>query len=137
MVEVGHRPLHAVLLEPVVADPVPVRRQVCELVPDRLRVGVLGPVRAECLRHENDDVAVDLGLAGSGAPARTRLTRRSVFVNVPSFSAKLDAGRTTSAYFRVESFRKMSWDIMKSSPLSPSSTWCAFGSVWAGFSPTR
>ena len=28
--------------------------------------------------------------------------RRSVFVNVPSFSAKEDAGKTTSAYFRVQ-----------------------------------
>ena len=36
---------------------------------------------------------------GSGAASRTRLMRRSVFVNVPSFSAKLEAGKTTSAYF--------------------------------------
>jgi hypothetical protein len=63
--------------------------------------------------------------------------RRSVFVNVPSFSAKLDAGRTTSAYLRVESFRKMSWETMKSVPARPSSTWRAFGSVCAGFSPIR
>ena len=56
---------------------------------------------------------------GSGAAARTRLIRRSVFVNVPSFSAKLDAGRTTSAYFRVESFRKMSCDIRNSRPSEP------------------
>ena len=74
---------------------------------------------------------------GSGAPARTRLMRRSVFVNVPSFSAKLEAGRTTSAYLRVESFRKMSWETMKSTCSRPSSTCFAFGSVCAGFSPTR
>ena len=74
---------------------------------------------------------------GSGAAERTRLIRRSVFVKVPSFSAKLEAGRTTSAYLRVESFRKMSCDIRKSSPSRPSSTWRAFGSVCAGFSPMR
>ena len=37
-----------------------------------------------------------------------------MFVNVPSFSANDDAGRTTSAYFRVESFRKMSCETMNS-----------------------
>ena len=45
---------------------------------------------------------------GEGTALRTRLTRRSVFVNVPSFSAKLEAGKTTSAYFLVESLRKRS-----------------------------
>ena len=74
---------------------------------------------------------------GQSSAFRTRFTRRSVFVKVPSFSAKLDAGRTTSAYFRVESFRKMSCDTMNSQPARPASTWWAFGSVWAGFSPIR
>ena len=74
---------------------------------------------------------------GQGIAARTRFTRRSVFVNVPSFSAKLDAGSTTSACCRDVSFRKMSWETMKSSFSSPSSTWWAFGSVCAGFSPMR
>ena len=85
-----------------------------------------------------DDLAVDARLARAAArPARTRLIRRSVFVNVPSFSAKLDAGSTTCAYLRVESFRKMSCEMRNSSPSRPSSTWCAFGSVCAGFSPIR
>ena len=63
MVEVGARPLHAVLLDPVVADPVPVGRQVGELVPHRLRVRILGPVRAERACHLDDDLAVDARLA--------------------------------------------------------------------------
>ena len=74
---------------------------------------------------------------GQSSAFRTRFTRRSVFVNVPSFSANDDAGSTTSAYFRVESFRKMSCETMNSQRSRPSSTWCAFGSVCAGFSPTR
>ena len=74
---------------------------------------------------------------GQSSALRTRFTRRSVFVNVPSFSANDEAGSTTSAYLRVESFRKMSCETMNSQLSSPSSTWCAFGSVWAGFSPIR
>ena len=35
---------------------------------------------------------------GLGTAARTRCTLRSVLVKVPSFSAKLAAGSTTSAY---------------------------------------
>ena len=64
VVEVGARPLHAVLLEPVVADSVPVRRQVGELVPDRLGVRIVGPVRSERFGHQQDDLAVDLRLTG-------------------------------------------------------------------------
>ena len=45
IVEVGARPLHAVLLDPRVADPVPVRAEVGELVPDVLGRLVLGPGR--------------------------------------------------------------------------------------------
>ena len=39
-------------------------------------------------------------LPGHGTAARTRFMRRSVFVNVPSFSAKLEAGNTTFACVR-------------------------------------
>ena len=45
--------------------------------------------------------------------SRTRCTRRSVLVNVPLFSAKLTAGRTTSANWAV-SVRKMSCTTRKS-----------------------
>ena len=56
---------------------------------------------------------------GSGTAARTRLIRRSVFVNVPSFSAKLDAGKTTFAK-RVEvSFRNRSCATRNSSFAQP------------------
>ena len=74
---------------------------------------------------------------GHGTARRTRFTRRSVFVNVPSFSAKLEAGKITSAYLRFESLRKRSCATTKSSFSMPSSTWCAFGSVCTGFSPIR
>ena len=74
---------------------------------------------------------------GHGTALRTRFTRRSVFVNVPSFSAKLEAGKTTSASRSVMSFRKRSCVTRKSRCSSPSSTWWAFGSVCAGFSPMR
>ena len=47
VIPVGARPLHTALLQPVVADPVPVGREIGELVPDRLRVRVLGPLGAE------------------------------------------------------------------------------------------
>ena len=66
---------------------------------------------------------------GHGIAARTRLTRRSVFVKVPSFSAKLDAGRTTFAKRVDVSFRNRSCATMNSSFASPSSTCFAFGSV--------
>ena len=59
MVACRARPLHAVLLDPVVADPVPVRGQVGELVPDRLRVRVLRPVAPERAGQRDDDLAVD------------------------------------------------------------------------------
>ena len=74
---------------------------------------------------------------GQGTALRTRFTRRSVFVNVPSFSAKLDAGKMTFANLRFESFRKRSCATTKSRLAIPSSTWWAFGSVCTGFSPIR
>ena len=44
--DLGHRPLDPVLLEPVVADAVPVRCEIGELVPDGFGVRILGPARA-------------------------------------------------------------------------------------------
>ncbi len=69
-----------------------------------------------------------------GTAARQRCTRRSVLVKVPSFSAKLTAGRITSAISPV-SLMKMSWQTRNS---SLSSAWRAcsrFGSLIIGFSP--
>ncbi len=49
---------------------------------------------AERVREIDHDLQVLARVArGSGTARRTRFTRRSVFVNVPSFSAKLDAGK--------------------------------------------
>ena len=59
------RPLHSVLLDPVVADPEPVRREVGELVPDRLRVRILRPVAAERARQRDHDLAVAARVAGA------------------------------------------------------------------------
>ena len=51
---------------------------------------------------------------GPSTAFRTRLTRRSPLVNVPSFSAKQVPGRTTSAYSQL-SFQKISCMTQKSS----------------------
>ena len=71
---------------------------------------------------------------GDGTAACRSWTLRSVFVNVPSFSAKLAAGSTTSASAAV-SVRKMSWTTRKSRPRSASSTCVRSGSESIGFSP--
>ena len=64
VVERRARPLQPVLLDPRVADPVPVRREVGQLVPDRLRVGVLGPVAAERAGEVDHDLAVAARVPG-------------------------------------------------------------------------
>ena len=65
VVEVGARPLHAVLLDARVTDPVPVRTEVGELVPDVLRRPVLRPRPAERGRHRADDAPVLARFAGA------------------------------------------------------------------------
>gem|GEM_PF-6396394 len=62
------------------------------------------------------------------------MTRRSVLVNVPSFSAKDAAGRTTSALTAV-SVMKMSMTTRNSAESSDFSTWERLGSETMGFSP--
>ena len=72
---------------------------------------------------------------GGSSALRTRWTRRSEFVTVPSLSAHAaDAGRTTSASSAV-AVRKMSWTTMKSrlSSRCLARFWSA--SDWTGFSP--
>ncbi len=71
---------------------------------------------------------------GGSIAGMTSCTRRSAFVNVPSFSRKLEAGRITSAYW-VVSVSKMSWQT-RNSRFSRAATTCAvFGSVCATSSP--
>ena len=70
-----------------------------------------------------------------GTTRRTRWTRRSELVKVPSFSANEAAGSTTSASSAV-SCRKMSCTTRKSSRSKASRACARFGSVSSGFSPT-
>ena len=69
VVERRARPLDALLLQPVVADAEPVRREVGELVPDRLRVRVLRPVAPSAARARSRSRG---RRARSGAAARRR-----------------------------------------------------------------
>ena len=71
---------------------------------------------------------------GGSTALRTRCTRRSVLVKVPSFSAYSAAGRKTSAYLAV-SVMKMFWTTRKSRLPSALRTWLASASVSAGSSP--
>ena len=64
----------------------------------------------------------------------TLWTLLSLFVKVPSFSAKVVAGNTISAISAV-SWRNISWTINSSSFLNDSSAWCKSGSLNKGFSP--
>jgi len=73
---------------------------------------------------------------GPSTAFRTRLTRRSPLVNVPSFSAKHVPGRTTSAYSQL-SFQKMSCMTQKSSFSSCLMTWFESGYETTGFSPMK
>src|SRR3546814_14634558 len=57
---------------------------------------------------------------------RTRETRRSALVNVPSFSRKDEPGRKTCAYLAV-SFRKISWTMMHSMDASAAATCWVLG----------
>ncbi len=65
---------------------------------------------------------------------RTRWTRRSVLVKVPSFSAKLTPGSTTSANLAV-SVRRISWTTINSRFFRPAITCVLLGSESAGSSP--
>ncbi len=71
---------------------------------------------------------------GAWTALRTRCTRRSLLVKVPSFSAKQVAGRTTSASFAV-SLMKISCTSRKSSFSRLSMTFAWFGSLRTGSSP--
>ena len=73
---------------------------------------------------------------GGSSARRTRCTRRSLFVTVPSASHQLaEAGSTTSASSAVR-VRKMSCTTRWSSPSSRCSVCTASASDCAGFSPT-
>jgi hypothetical protein len=63
VVPVDARPLQADLVDPVVADPRPERRQVGELVPDVLDRPVVGPLGAELAGKVDHDSPVLAGLA--------------------------------------------------------------------------
>ena len=71
---------------------------------------------------------------GGSTALRTRWTRRSELVNVPSFSANTAAGKTTSAK-RVVSLRKGSCTTMNSQSFSPFSSSMQFGSEMTMSSP--
>ncbi len=74
-------------------------------------------------------------LPGGVSAARTRCTRRSELVTVPSDSnAELDAGKTTSASSAVF-VMKMSCTISVSRPFRSSTACCLSASEDAGFSP--
>ena len=69
-----------------------------------------------------------------GMTGRTRPSRRSALVNVPSFSRKLVPGRKTWAN-RAVSLRKRSWTTTSSIDRRAASTWAVLGSDWAMSSP--
>ena len=71
---------------------------------------------------------------GRASAARPICTVRSVLVKLPVFSAKAEAGSTTSARQAV-SVRKMSCTTSMSRLASASRAWLASGSLMAGFSP--
>ena len=74
-------------------------------------------------------------LPGGSRALRTRCTRRSLLVTVPSDSkAALEAGNTTSASSAVLVMNR-SCTIRQSSPVSSSSVWVLSASLDAGFSP--
>ena len=72
---------------------------------------------------------------GGSSALRTRCTRRSLFVTVPSLSHHEAAdGKTTSAISAVL-VRTMSCTTRKSSPARSRRAWVMSASDWAGFSP--
>ena len=78
-----------------------------------------------------------LALPGGSSALRTRCTRRSEFVTVPSDSnALFDAGNTTSASSAVF-VMKMSCTIRVSRPRSSSTACSLSASLVAGFSPMQ
>ena len=83
------------------------------------------------------EVSIDTpaGLVRARAHREDGLVRRVSFVNVPSFSAKQAAGKTTWAYFLAVSERKMSWQTTNSRPSKPFSTCRQSGSEMTGSSP--
>jgi len=73
--------------------------------------------------------------AGGGSARRTRWTRRSLLVTVPSDSHQpAAAGSTTSASSAVP-VKSMSWTTRTSSPWSSCMARCWSASECAGFSP--
>ena len=75
-----------------------------------------------------------IALPGELTALLTRCTRRSVFVNVPTFSANDELGNTTCASSAV-SVMKMSCTTRKSSALSAFVVCATSGSDSTGFSP--
>ncbi len=72
---------------------------------------------------------------GASMALRTRCTRRSELVKVPSFSAKAAAGRKTWASSAVSCMNR-SWTTRQSSWRRALSVWWRSGSASMGFSPT-
>ena len=72
--------------------------------------------------------------ARGGTTLRTIPSRRSAFVNVPSFSRNEEPGKNTWAKLAV-SFRKRSWMTTHSIAARPAVTCCVLGSDWAMSSP--
>ena len=114
MVVAGAGPLQAALFQTLVADAPVVRRQPGDLVHDLRRIARSRSPRRPCAWLSRRLIHQSGLLSPIGSIAlRTLWTRRSVLVNVPSFSAKLAAGRTTSANSAV-SLRNRSWKTKKS-----------------------
>jgi hypothetical protein len=107
-----------------------------------LNIPVTAPVYPTNYTHvfdlykENEFWFKDKGLRPDDTPVTVSTDFKATY-QVGSPLPKLEAGKTTSACSRAESFRKRSCEITNSSFPRPSSTWWAFGSVCAGFSPTR
>ncbi len=108
-----------------------VTEAISSMISAGVRVGCGYPMR----RMRSARTSVSGRIPGSGTTAcRTICTRRSVLVNVPVFSAKLNPGRTTSAYLAVSVMNSSM--IAKNSRFSMARTMCAVsGSVRTGSSP--
>jgi hypothetical protein len=139
---IGHRVLQPDLFDAVVGDAGEHRRHARHLAVDLLWAGV-APAGAEVgrpsrasMRRARSQIISESGRAWPrGAMARrTRCTRRSVLVKVPSFSAHDTAGRKTSAK-APDSLMKMSCATRNSRCFMCWRVTLRFGSVIIGFSP--
>ena len=72
---------------------------------------------------------------GGSSALRTRWTRRSEFVTVPSVSAQAAAAGSTTSAISAVAVRKMSWTTRKSRPVRRRSVSLRSASDCTGFSP--